>query len=145
MRTRTKFGAIALVLGLAAPIAISQAPQTPAPAKPESSMLPAAAAAYAEYQGNVSEVGANAFKTADEIDKAVNTFGSTNLNQLSSGWISYAAIIAAQNPEFAAAVRAADSDYGRERMMLGFRNDLSYARILKGGEQALQTALRMRA
>ncbi len=78
---------------------------------------------------------------AAELDKALNTFGAPNPGQLSSGWISYSAILAAQNKEFVDAVRDIDSYYGRERVMTGMRNDVGYARTLKGGEAALQAAL----
>jgi hypothetical protein len=50
-------------------------------------------------------------------------------------------MVAAQDKEFAAAVRDIDSYYGRDRVMTGMRNDVGYARTLKGGEAALQSAL----
>jgi hypothetical protein len=50
-------------------------------------------------------------------------------------------MVAAQDKEFAAAVRDIDSYYGRDRVMTGMRNDIGYARTLKGGEAALQSAL----
>ena len=83
--------------------------------------------------------------SAAELNRHVQTFGSANVNQLSSGWISYGAILAAQNPEFAEEVRKVDAAYGRERVMLGFQNSPSYARTLKGGEAALQAALTVNA
>ncbi len=142
MRTRTRFFATALALAVAAPIAVSQAP-TPDPASTR--MLPSTAASYAEYQGNVTQVMSKELGSAAELNKHVQTFGSANVNQLSSGWISYGAILAAQNPEFAEEIRKVDAEYGRERVMLGFQNSPSYARTLKGGEAALQAALTVNA
>ena len=104
-------------------------------------MLPTTAAAYAEYQGEVSKIMTKELGSAAELDKALDTFGAPNPGQLSSGWISYSAILAAQNTEFVDAVRDIDSYYGRERVMTGMRNDIGYARTLKGGEAALQAAL----
>jgi hypothetical protein len=104
-------------------------------------MLPSAAAAYGEYQGEVTTVGAKPLAAAADLDKALNTFGGQNTEQLSAGWISYSALIASQNKDFAEAVRDIDGFYGRERVMTGMRNDVGYARTLEGGEQALQTAL----
>lgn len=146
MRTRTKFCALALALVVGAPVAISQVstPETPvasAPAPSGGKMLPTAAAAYADYQGKVSEIMSKELGSAGDLDKALNTFGAPNVDQLSSAWVSYSGILAAQNPEFIKEVRNIDNYYGRERLMLGFQRDLGYARTLKGGEEALQTVL----
>ncbi|MBI1360981.1 MAG: hypothetical protein GC155_11945 [Alphaproteobacteria bacterium] len=100
-----------------------------------------AAAAYADYQGQVSDIRAKPLGGADQLDKALDTFGAQNAGQLSNGWISYSAMVAAQNKEFASSVRDIDSFYGRDRVLTGMRNDVAYARSLKGGESALQTAL----
>jgi hypothetical protein len=143
MRTRTRFIATAVALAVAAPIAISQAPTTPAPAGTR--MLPSTAASYAEYQGNVSQVMSKDLGSAAELNKHVQTFGSVNINQLSSGWISYGAILAAQNPEFAKDVREADADYGRERAMSYFSGSPSWARSFEGADAALQAALTVNA
>ncbi len=114
------------------------AAQTPAP---QSRLLPSTAAAYADYQGEVTGIRAAPLKSADELDKALNTFGAQNPDQLSNGWISYSAMVAAQDKEFADAVKDIDGYYGRDRVVTGMRNDPGYARTLKGGEKALQTAL----
>jgi len=143
MRTRTRIFAAALVVAIAAPIAVSQGPV--APAATGTRVLPSTAASYAEYQGHVTQIMSKELGSAAELNKQVQTFGSANVNQLSSGWISYGAILAAQNPEFAESVRKADADYGRERMMLAFKNEMSYARTLGGGEAALQAALAVNA
>jgi hypothetical protein len=133
MRTRTSLTA-ALAVALFAPSAFAQA-------APGQHLLPSAAAAYADYQGEVSRIRSVPLAGADELDKALNTFGAQNPDQLSSGWIAYSAMIAAQDKEFASAVRDIDGFYGRERVVSGMRNDVGYARTLKGGEKALQTAL----
>lgn len=143
MRSRTRIFATAIALAVAAPIAVSQAPA--APAAEGTRMLPSTAASYAEYQGHVTQIMSKELGSAAELNKQVQTFGSTNVNQLSSGWISYGAILAAQNPEFAASVRQLDAQYGREHMMLTFSNDISYARSISGGEAALQAALAVNA
>jgi len=145
MRTRTRFLATALALAIAAPIATSQAPTTPAPDQNGTRMLPSTAAAYAEFQGNVSQVMSKELGSAAELNKHVQTFGSVNINQLSSGWIAYGAILAAQNPAFAKDVREADADYGRERAMAYFTGSPSWARSFEGAEDALQAALTVNA
>lgn len=136
MRSETWLCATALVLAFATP-AFAQAPA----ASGQPRLLPSAAAAYGEYQSEVSTIQSAPLKSAPELDKALNTFGSQNPDQLSSGWIAYSAMVAAQDKDFAAAVRDIDSYYGRDRVMTGMRNDVGYARTLKGGEKALQGAL----
>lgn len=138
MRSKTRFTVLALALAALAPAAIGQGPASP---NPDKRMLPTTAAAYGEYQGEVSTIMSKELSSAADLDKALNTFGAPNPNQLSSGWISYSAILAAQNKEFVDAVRDIDGYYGRERVMTGMRNDIGYARSLKGGEAALQSAL----
>jgi len=135
MRTETWLCATALAFAFATP-AFAQAP---APGQPR--LLPSAAAAYGEYQSEVSSIQAAPLKGASELDKALDTFGAQNPDQLSSGWIAYSAMIAAQDKDFATEVRNIDSYYGRDRVMTGMRNDVGYARTLKGGERALQNAL----
>jgi hypothetical protein len=135
MRSETWFCAAVIALA-ASPAALAQS---------EPRLLPSAAAAYGEYQSEVSTIQSAPMKSANELDKALETFGAQNPDQLSSGWIAYSAMVAAQEKDFAEAVRDIDSYYGRERVMTGMRNDVGYARTLKGGEKALQTALAVNA
>jgi hypothetical protein len=135
-------------LALAAPAALAQSPAppaAPAAAAGKPSLLPSSAASYGEYQGEVSKVTTRTFSNAQDVDGALNTLGARNPDQLSSGWISYSALIASRNEQFAHAVRDIDGFYGRERVMSGMRNDVGYARTLEGGEKALQTALAVNA
>ena len=132
MRSETWLCTAALALALAAPAFAQNASPR---------LLPSAAAAYGEYQSEVSTIQAAPLKSASELDKALDKFGAQNADQLSSGWVSYSAMVAAQDKEFAAAVRDIDSYYGRDRVMTGIKNDVGYARTLKGGESALQSAL----
>lgn len=140
MRTRTKFCAIAAALAIAAPIAISQVPDAAAPAGAPR-ILPSTAAVYADYQGQVSQIMNKELGSASEVDKALDVFAAPNVDQLSSSWLSYSAILAAQNPDFVKGVRDIDNYYGRERLALGLERDLGYATTLAGGSQALQTVL----
>lgn len=132
MRSETWLCTATLALALAAPAFAQNASPR---------LLPSAAAAYGEYQSEVSTIQAAPLKSAAELDKALDKFGAQNADQLSSGWVSYSAMVAAQDKEFAAAVRDIDSYYGRDRVMTGMKNDVGYARTLKGGEAALQSAL----
>lgn len=140
MRTRTKIYALMAVLAVAAPVAISQAPDASAPAEP-ARLLHANAAAYADYQGKVSDIMVNKLGSSKDLEKALESFGAPNVNQLSSSWVSYSGILAAQNDELAKSIRESEAAYGRERVLLGLQRDLGYARTLKGGEDALQSIL----
>jgi hypothetical protein len=148
MRCESWFRSAALSIVFISPMATAQAPKPaaePAPAAttaaPKPRVLQSAAAAYGEYQSEVSAIRSAPIAGATELDRALTTFGGQNTDQLSAGWISYSALIASQNKDFAEAVRDIDGFYGRERVMTGMRNDVGYARTLEGGEQALQTAL----
>ena len=138
MHKRTKLCLVALALAIAAPVAISQVTPEAAPA---GRLLPTTAATYADYQGKVSDIMTKELGSSAELEKALDVFGAPNLGQLSSGWVSYSGILAAQNTDFVKEVRNIDNYYGRERLMLGLERDLGYARTLKGGEQALQNVL----
>lgn len=140
MRNRTKIYALMAVLAVAAPVAISQAPDTPEAAE-SARLLHANAAAYADYQGKVSDIMVNKLGSSKDLEAALESFAAPNVNQLSSSWVSYSGILATQNAELAKSIRESEAAYGRERVMLGLQRDLGYARTLKGGEDALQSIL----
>jgi hypothetical protein len=145
-RLRSNLLVCAFALSAAAVGATAQTPATaPAPAAPagaaDRKVMEGAAAAYAGYQVDVSSIRAKPLSGAPDLDKALDKFGAQNADQLSSGWISYSAMVAAQNPEFAKSVRDKEAFEGRAKMIDGFKADESYARQLKGGEGALQNAL----
>ena len=55
--------------------------------------------------------------------------------------MAYSALVAAQNPEFRAAVLDIEGYYGRDMLMTGMQNDVRYARTLSGGDSAVNQAL----
>lgn len=100
-----------------------------------------AAATYATFQTKVSDVQEAPLSGPEHLEDTLTEFGGQHPQRLSEGWISYSALVAAQSEEFAAAVRDIDAFYGRDRVTLGLRNDVGYARTLEGGDDALQAAL----
>ncbi|MEM7661950.1 MAG: hypothetical protein AAF292_06850 [Pseudomonadota bacterium] len=100
-----------------------------------------AAAVYGTYQNDVSGLREKPLSSASDIDSALTNLGGQNAGQLSTGWLAYSAMVAAQSPEFRAAVRDIEGFYGRDRVMTGMRNDVSYARTLDGGQGAISSAL----
>ena len=99
------------------------------------------AAVYATYQSEVTDVKAKPLSSASDIDNALTSLGGHNPDQLSSGWISYSALIASQDPEYRAAVRDIADFYGDAAIMNGLANDVRYARTLNGGDNAVSAAL----
>jgi len=100
-----------------------------------------AAAVYGTYQNDVSGIRDNPLSSASDIGNALTNLGGQNAGQLSTGWLAYSAMVAAQDPEFRAAVRDIEGFYGRDRVMSGMRNDMAYARTLEGGRTAVSSAL----
>ncbi len=106
-----------------------------------SDVISEAAAVYGTYHSDVGEVSTRPLGSARDIDSALDNLGGQNAGQLSSGWLAYSALVASQNPEFRSAVRDIEGFYGRDRIMLGLRNDMGYARTLDGGSSAISSAL----
>lgn len=99
------------------------------------------AAVYMTYQSDADEVGVKPFKSTGDIDAALETLGSYNADQLTRGWISYSALVASQDPDFRANVRDIEAFYGRDRVVSSFASGGGYARSLKGGDDAVGTAI----
>lgn len=99
------------------------------------------AAVYMTYQSDADTIGATPFKSTSDIDQALSTLGGYNADQLTRGWISYSALIASQDPEFRATVRDIEAYYGRDRVVSSFSTGGGYARSLKGGDDAVSTAI----
>jgi hypothetical protein len=99
------------------------------------------AAVYMTYQSDAEDVAAKPFKNAGDLDSALNTLGGYNADQLTRGWMAYSALIASQDPEFAATVRDIEAFYGREPVMKSFAAGNNYARSLAGGDNAVGGAI----
>lgn len=121
---------------------VTPAPQaTPVSVAEKPDPLSRAAALYATYHGDVTDVKAKGFASAGDIDRSLSNLGGHNPDQLSQGWMAYSALVAAQNPEFRAAVRDIESYYGRDMLVTGLKNDARYARTLNGGNSAVNSSL----
>lgn len=108
---------------------------------PKEDPLARAAALYATYHDEITDIQTNGFRSALDIDRSLKNLGGHNPGQLTQGWISYSALVAAQNPEFRAAVRDIESYYGRDVFISGLGRDVRYARSLNGGNAAMREAL----
>ncbi len=103
--------------------------------------LSSAAAVYATFHGDVTDIKQNSFKSADDIQSALSNLGGQNSDQLTRGWMAYSALVASQNPEFRAAVRDIEGFYGKDVFVRGLQNDVRYARSLNGGGAAVRSAI----
>ena len=138
MNSIRMIGAIVITMGLALG---ASAQESQADEEKSGDAISNSAAVYATYQSEVTDVKAKPLGSAKDIDEALTSLGGHNPDSLSSGWISYSALIASQDPEYRAAVRDIADFYGRETMMTGMANDVRYARTLNGGDNAVSAAL----
>jgi hypothetical protein len=122
-------------------------PPTPAPAPVPvtypniSSPIARATSPYVAFQGDITSLRTSALSAPTDLDRAFNTAISNNPQGITKGFLSYSAIVAAQNPAFARSVRDTAAFYGRDRFLMGLRNDVKYARTLGGAEGAVQLVL----
>ncbi|MEL6258107.1 MAG: hypothetical protein AAFQ67_03500 [Pseudomonadota bacterium] len=107
----------------------------------QSSAIAKTAGVYATYQTDVTSAKSKPLSSTKDIDRTLTDLGSHNPDQLTQSWLAYSALVAAQDPEYRAAVRDIEGFYGRDRLLTGMRNDLRYARSLGGADNAVSAAL----
>ncbi|MGD9982171.1 MAG: hypothetical protein AB7H66_15160 [Hyphomonadaceae bacterium] len=118
--------------------------QTTAPAEAGAASagdLQTAVTAYAAYQSDVSELRTANLRDANSLDAALDRVGRHNREELTRGWIAYGSNIAAQSPAFMQGVRDAAAYYGRDAVIWAVTVDPSYARGLRGGQEATSMLL----
>ncbi|MGE0741084.1 MAG: hypothetical protein AB7O98_07055 [Hyphomonadaceae bacterium] len=103
--------------------------------------LRTAVTAYAAYQNDVSELRASSMSDANQLETALDRVARHNRDQLTQGWIAYGAQTAAQSPAFVQGVRDAAAYYGRDAVIWAVSVDPSYARALRGGQDATRLML----
>ncbi len=103
--------------------------------------LGTAVTAYAAYQNDVSELRAGSLGNADQLESALDRVAHHNRDALTRGWIAYGASTAAQSPAFVQGVRDAAAYYGRDAVIWAVTVDPSYARGLRGGDEATRMLL----
>lgn len=107
----------------------------------EPDALATAAAVYATFQNDVTQVRDNPFRNPADIDSALTNLGTQNHESLTRGWVAYSSLVASQTPEFVAEIRKAEAYYGRDRLVRGMRNDARYVRSFAGADRAVGRAL----
>lgn len=111
-----------------------------APPAPEPDLLSQAAIAYGSFHTDVSTYNRD-FNSSDEVQTALDALGSHNPQSLASGWLAYSAMLASQSEVFEEGVLQARDAFGRERFLMGMRNDPSYALSIRGADHAMSYVL----
>jgi hypothetical protein len=116
-----------------------QAPAPPLPAAPPIALaepLLREAAAYQAYVAAASAISAS-FRSGPEVAASLKTGESFDPQQLLRGEIAYAAVVALQDPEFVASVRAYAADQAtRLQIRDALYKDPAYVVTLKGSDAA---------
>jgi len=97
--------------------------------------------AYAAYQNDISELRTLTLRNANDLEAVIDRLGRHNRASLSRGWVAYGATTAAQSPAFVQGVRDAAAYYGRDAVIWAVTVDPSYARGLRGGNEATRMLL----
>ena len=133
----TTTAAVAL-LGMAANAQTNSA----APAASAQSVdLQTAIAGYARYQTDVTDLRAAQINNNDALETALDRVGRHNKDDMTRGWVAYGSQVAAQSPAFVQGVRDAAAFYGRDAVIWAVSVDPSYARGLRGGQEATRMLL----
>lgn len=119
----------------------AQTPPAGEAAAAASGDLQSAITAYAAYHADVSELRARQPNNARTLETALDRVARHNRDALTRGWIAYGAQTAAQSPAFVQGVRAAADYYGRDAVIWAITVDPSYARGLRGGQEATRLML----
>lgn len=120
-------------------------------AQPKETALEQRAAQYVQFREDVAYIEATPFDNASTTREAHMRLSAHDSLELSSGWVAYAALVAADTPEFAEALekdlrkRGPNGLKGRDGFLARLAADPSYARKLKGAEAATEKVLQMTA
>jgi hypothetical protein len=119
--------------------------QTPAPTTEAAAAgggeLQSAVTAYAAYHNDVTELRGARLTNAATLESALDRVARHNRDAMTRGWIAYGASTAAQSPAFVQGVRDAAAYYGRDAVIWAITVDPTYARGLRGGQEATRLLL----
>lgn len=122
-------------------VATAQEAGAPAPEAAQGGELRSAVNAYAAYQHDMTDLRTQRVGTAAELEAVIDRVARHNRDGLTRGWVAYGAQTAAQSPAFVQGVREAAAYYGRDAVIWAVSVDPSYARGLRGGNEATRMLL----
>jgi hypothetical protein len=100
-----------------------------------------AAGSFATFQEDVANLEKSPIKTGKQLDAALDRMAAHSPKSLSTGYISFGALNAAQSPSFNASLQKIRKSYGDDRLYSGLKSDMNYASRLPGSGDAVQAAL----
>ena len=121
---------------------------------PEITALEETAADYIRYREDVAAIEATPFDNAAATRDAHKRLAAHDSKGLSSGWVAYAALVAADTPEFAEALQDevnSKKKYGKRKLrgkdafFAKLAEDPSYPRKMDGAQAAIDRVLTMTA
>lgn len=137
--------AAALSAGQEAPASAEQPDARPAGADPQLALQPPGEAdpilenaeTYARYHGDVGEAGRRELRSGADLDATMDALTRYyEGDRLVDAQIAYAALVAAQHPEFIDAVRAVADYYGEDTARSALMNDPAYVTGFMGADRA---------
>lgn len=136
----------------AATCALTSAVSAESLAQPADAALETRAADYVRFREDVAEVETIPFSSAEVTREAHRRLAAHNSRALSGGWVAYAALVAADNPDFRKAIadevgssKRFKGLKGRDALMAKITEDPAYARSLKGANAAIGAVRAMTA
>lgn len=121
---------------------------------PEVTALEQTAASYIRFRQDVATIESTPFDNAAATRDAHKRLAAHDSNALSSGWVAYAALVAADTPDFARALEKevkSSKKYGKRRLkgkdafFAKLSEDPTYPRKLEGAQAAIDRVLAMTA
>lgn len=122
-------------------------------AQPGETALEQRAANYVRFREDIAAIEATPFDSAKTTREAHKRLSAHTSKDLSSGWVAYAALVAADTPAFADALKKEVNSSKRDRsglkgadaFLARLSADPTYARKLKGADEAVDKVLAMTA
>jgi len=119
-------------------------------AQPKDNALERQAASYIRFREDVAALEATPFNSANVTREAHRRLAAHDSEELAAGWVAYAALVAADTPEFDEALQKEMKKKkhrgalgGRDGLISNLAQDPSYARKLKGADKAVEAVLAM--
>lgn len=139
-----------VVAALVAGTALSGGVSADTLAQPQDNALERRAVNYVALREDVAAIEATPFDSAATTREAHKRLSAHAAKDISSGWVAYAALVAASTPEFAQALqkdmkKSERGLKGRDAFLARLSADPSYARKLKGADAAAARVLEMTA
>ncbi|PWE17010.1 hypothetical protein DDZ18_09910 [Marinicauda salina] len=97
---------------------------------------------YASYHADVDEAGRRELLSGDDLDATMDALAAYyGDDRLADAQIAYAALVAAQHPEFIDSVRSVVDYYGYDAAASGLLNDPAYVTGFRGADMATDSVV----